>query len=92
MGAVPGPVFDYFLATLGKAPQGSGSQRERFETPRRGRKRAVVALGHTLLVIVYHVLRRGGEYQELGAGYREALASDRLTANWPVARRSWATR
>ena len=34
---------------------------------RRGRKRAVVALGHTLLVIVYHVLRRGGEYQELGA-------------------------
>ena len=46
---------------------------------RRGRKRAVVALGHTLLVIVYHVLRRGGEYQELGAGYLDALASDRLT-------------
>jgi transposase len=46
---------------------------------RRGRKRAVVALGHTLLVIVYHVLRRGGEYQELGAGYLDALAADRLT-------------
>ena len=39
----------------------------------------MVALGHTLLVIVYHVLRRGGEYQELGAGYLDALASDRLT-------------
>jgi transposase len=46
---------------------------------RRGRKRAVVALGHTLLVIVYHVLRRGVEYQELGAGYLDGLASERLT-------------
>ncbi|HKB38070.1 MAG TPA: IS110 family transposase [Gemmataceae bacterium] len=46
---------------------------------RRGRKRAVVALGHTLLVIVYHVLRRGVEYRELGAGYLDGLASDRLT-------------
>lgn len=26
---------------------------------RRGRKRALVALGHTLLVILYHVLKRG---------------------------------
>jgi transposase len=46
---------------------------------RRGRKRAAVALGHTLLVIVYYVLRRGVEYQELGANYLDDLASDRLT-------------
>jgi transposase len=37
------------------------------------------ALGHTLLVIVYHVLGRGVEYRELGAGYLDGLASDRLT-------------
>jgi transposase len=46
---------------------------------RRGRKRAAVALGHTLLVIVYYLLRRGVEYQELGAGYLDGLASERLT-------------
>jgi transposase len=46
---------------------------------RRGRKRAVVALGHTLLVIVYQVLRRGEEYRELGADYLDSLASRRLT-------------
>ena len=30
---------------------------------RRGRKRALVAVGHTLLVIIYHVLQRGTTYQ-----------------------------
>jgi len=33
---------------------------------RRGTKRALVALGHTILVMVYHVLRRGLPYRELG--------------------------
>jgi transposase len=33
---------------------------------RRGKKKAAVAVGHTILVIVYHMLRRGTEYQELG--------------------------
>jgi transposase len=31
-----------------------------------GTKRALVALGLTILVIVYHVLRRGVPYHELG--------------------------
>jgi hypothetical protein len=39
----------------------------------------VLALGHTLRVIVYHVLRRGVEYRELGADYLEGWASNRLT-------------
>ena len=30
---------------------------------RRGKKRALVAVGHTLLVIVYHVLKNGTTYQ-----------------------------
>jgi transposase len=46
---------------------------------RRGRKRALVALGHTLLVVVYHVLRRGSTYAELGADYLDRLEPERLT-------------
>lgn len=36
---------------------------------RRGGKRAAIAVGHTILVIIYHILRRGTVYQELGANY-----------------------
>ena len=36
---------------------------------RRGRKRALVAVGHTILVIAYHLLTRQTCYQELGAHY-----------------------
>jgi transposase len=46
---------------------------------RRGKKRAVVALGHTLLVIIYHVLKDGTSYQELGGDFLDRLESDRLT-------------
>ena len=31
---------------------------------RRGRQKALVAVGHRLLIIVYHVLRHGQSYQE----------------------------
>lgn len=34
---------------------------------RRGANRAAVALAHTILVIIYHMLKRGTPYQELGA-------------------------
>jgi transposase len=46
---------------------------------RRGRKRALVAVGHTLLVVIYHVLKRGTTYQELGADFLERLEPERLT-------------
>lgn len=36
---------------------------------RRGRKRAAVAVGHTILVIAYHLLRDGTLYQDLGETY-----------------------
>lgn len=46
---------------------------------RRGRKRALVALGHTLLGVIYHMLRDGTDYTDLGGDYferrdREGLA------------------
>jgi transposase len=36
---------------------------------RRGKKRALVALGHTILVIIYYILTRRVPYQDLGATY-----------------------
>src|SRR5438874_3139969 len=46
---------------------------------RRGCKRALVAVGHTLLVIIYHVLKRGTTYAELGADFLDRLEPARLT-------------
>jgi transposase len=45
---------------------------------RRGPKRALVAVGHTLLVIVYQVLRRRAPYRELGADFYDRLEPERL--------------
>ena len=36
---------------------------------RRGSKKAAVAVGHSILVICYHVLERGVPYEELGEEY-----------------------
>lgn len=36
---------------------------------RRGKKRAIVATGHAILVIAYHLLRDRGTYTDLGATY-----------------------
>jgi transposase len=36
---------------------------------RRGKKRALVAVAHRLLVIIYNVLKKGQTYHELGADY-----------------------
>lgn len=47
---------------------------------RRGSKRAAVAVGHTILVVVYHLLRDGTEYEDLGASYfdeRDRVAVER---------------
>jgi len=36
---------------------------------RRGKKRAIVATAHSILVISYHILKRQQPYQELGGNY-----------------------
>ncbi len=45
---------------------------------RRGKKRAIVALGHTLLVAIYHMLRRHAAYTDLGADHFQRLDPQRL--------------
>lgn len=36
---------------------------------RRGSKRAIVAVAHTILIVIYHLLRRGTTYLDLGDNY-----------------------
>jgi transposase len=46
--------------------------------PRRGKKRALLAVGHSLLVIIYHVLKNEVEYCDLGPDYFDKLEPERL--------------
>jgi transposase len=68
----------WLRAALVEAAQAAGrtkgsylaAQYERLKA-RRGKKKAVVAVAHTLLVIVYHLLQNGTSYEELGGNYFE---------------------
>jgi hypothetical protein len=40
---------------------------------RKGHKKAVVAVAHTILVIIYHVIKHNVPYRELGADYFDKL-------------------
>jgi hypothetical protein len=46
-------------------------------TPRRGKKKAIVALAHAMLVVVYEVLRTRKPYAELGADHFDKLNPQR---------------
>jgi transposase len=46
---------------------------------RRGRKRAAAAVAHTILVTVYHILRRREPYRDLGEDYLDQLDPTRVT-------------
>jgi transposase len=45
---------------------------------RRGKQRALVALGHSILVMVYHILSRRRPYRELGPLYFDMLDRQRV--------------
>lgn len=45
---------------------------------RRGKKRALVAVAHSLLVVIYHLLRTGRPYHDLGVAYLDTLDSQRI--------------
>ena len=54
-----------------------GAQYRRL-APRRGKKRALIAVGHSLLVIFYHMLKYDVEYQDLGVDYFDKREPERL--------------
>jgi transposase len=45
--------------------------------PRRGKKRAIVAVGRTILVAAYHILKEEVEYQDLGGDYFDRLNQEK---------------
>jgi transposase len=47
---------------------------------RRGRKRAAIAVAHSQIVAIYHLLE-GAEHKDLGADYFDKLGSERLKRN-----------
>jgi transposase len=57
-------------ATGAAKTKGSYLRAQHFRiTARRGSKRATVAVGHSILVIAYHLLTRKEDYRELGESY-----------------------
>jgi transposase len=45
---------------------------------RRGRKRGLVAVAHSLLLVIYHMLQQGTEYRDLGRDFLDHLRSEHL--------------
>jgi transposase len=45
---------------------------------KRGKKRAIIAVAHTILTIAYYVISRGEGYRELGGDYLERADSEGL--------------
>lgn len=85
-----GPGNPWLRSTLVEMAHGTtrsrsylGAQYHRLAA-RRGKKRAAIAVAHSILVIAYHVLRDGTTYHELGRNYfdereREAVARRAVT-------------
>jgi transposase len=46
---------------------------------RRGKKKALVAVAHSILIIIYYILKRHVPYRDLGPEYLEKLESKQLT-------------
>jgi transposase len=49
---------------------------------RRGKTRAIIAVAHSLVVIIYHLLRDHQSYRDLGADYFDKLDSARLERHY----------
>ena len=46
-----------------------------------GKKKAIVAVSHSLLVIIYHVLRDHTDYHDLGSTFFETMDKERLRSS-----------
>lgn len=75
----------WLRVTLTEAAQAAGrgkgtylaSQYHRLAA-RRGKKKAAIAIGHTILVIAYHILKRHTTYHDLGSDYFDQRQSQAL--------------
>ena len=49
---------------------------------RRGKKRALVALGHKILIMCYHILKCRRPYKELGVDYLDQRRKDKIARSY----------
>lgn len=73
----------WLKATLGEVAWGAGRTKNTYLVEhygrikrRRGKKRAIVAVGHTVLVTVYHMIKNRKPYMELGNDFYVKRASN----------------
>jgi len=66
----------WFRVTLVEAAHGASKKRDCYLAtqfwrlvPRKGKKRAAVAVAHSILEIAYHILKHGTVYEDLGSNY-----------------------
>lgn len=48
---------------------------------KRGKKRALVAIGHKILIMSYHILKDKVSYKELGEEYLNRIKKDKMVKN-----------
>jgi len=48
---------------------------------RRGKKRALIAVGHKILIMAYHIIKNGVPYKELGKDYLLHRREDKIVKN-----------
>jgi hypothetical protein len=48
---------------------------------RMSKKKALIAIAHSILVSIYHMLRKKQPYKDLGADYLDKLHQERTTKN-----------
>lgn len=79
------PANRYLKAALCEAAWGASHTKNTYLAAqyrrlarRIGKKKALIAVGHSILVIVYHVLSRRTPYQELGGNYFDRLNQEAL--------------
>src|SRR4051812_1057723 len=70
---------------LTEAAQAAGRTRDTYLSaqyhrlaPRRGKKKATVAVAHSILIISYHLLKEGTSYQDLGGDFFDRRDKDAL--------------
>lgn len=80
-----GPGNTYLRATLVEAAWAATHTKNTYLAAqyrrlaaRKGAKRALVAVAHSLLVIVYHILKEGSVYRDLGANYFDERSKEAI--------------
>ena len=63
-------------------------------TARRGKKKAILAVAASMLTAIYHMLKDGTLYQDLGRNYLDRRSTDQQKSvwsnDWPISATPWS--